>query len=186
MADNDADTRRGFWPRLIRALTAVELGIAALATATIFFLVLLQAFQRYLPVDGWSWTGELARFSLVWLTFVAAGVLVTRDGHIALQIVDTLRHPLLVRTVHVIANVLLMLIALLFARECLELILGSSIIKSPAMRMPMSWHYVLPFIGFLSTAIRAGAVAWMVIRRGVAESHDTDSLAVNVNREVQS
>ncbi|RZU62618.1 TRAP transporter small permease [Zhihengliuella halotolerans] len=186
MAENDADTRRGFWPRLVRAATAVELGLAAAAAATIFVLVLLQAFQRYLPVDGWSWTGELARFSLVWLTFVAAGVLVTRDGHIALQVVDTIRRPLLVRTVHVIANVVLMVIALLFARECLALISGSGVIKSPAMRMPMSWHYILPFIGFVSTAIRAGAVAWIVIRRGVAESHDTDSLALNVNREVQS
>ena len=44
----------------------------------IFGLVLLQAAQRYLPIDGWPWTGELARFGLVWLTFVVAGVLVTR------------------------------------------------------------------------------------------------------------
>ena len=84
----------GAWRRLgrvVRAITGIELGVAALATAMIFVLVLVQAFQRYLPVDGWTWTGELSRYGLVWLTFVAAGVLVTRDGHIALQMVDTQR-----------------------------------------------------------------------------------------------
>ena len=64
--------------RTVRGVTAVELGIGVAALLLIFFLVLVQAAQRYLPVDGWSWTGELARFALVWLTFVVAGVLVTR------------------------------------------------------------------------------------------------------------
>jgi hypothetical protein len=56
---------------------AVELSIGVAALLLIFALVLLQAAQRYLPIDGWPWTGELARFGLVWLTFVVAGVLVS-------------------------------------------------------------------------------------------------------------
>ena len=59
----------------------------------IFFLVLIQALQRYLPIDGWSWTGELARFSLVWLTFVVAGVLVSSDSHISIEMIDAVRSP---------------------------------------------------------------------------------------------
>ena len=72
----------------MRVVTAIELAIGAAAMLLIFFLVLVQALQRYLPVDGWSWTGELARFSLVWLTFVVAGVLVTRDSHISIEMID--------------------------------------------------------------------------------------------------
>ena len=79
------------------------MALAGAALLMIFGLVLIQAAQRYLPIDGWSWTGELARYSLVWLTFVAAGVLVTRDGHIALQIVDSLRSEIVVRSIHVFA-----------------------------------------------------------------------------------
>ncbi len=77
----------------MRVLTAIELAIGAAALLLIFFLVLVQALQRYLPVDGWSWTGELARFCLVWLTFVVAGVLVSSDSHIAIEMIDAVRSP---------------------------------------------------------------------------------------------
>ena len=50
--------------RLVHVVTVVEIGIAGLATAMIFVLILLQAAQRYLPIDGWTWTGELARYGL--------------------------------------------------------------------------------------------------------------------------
>ena len=48
--------------RTVRAVTAVELAIGGAAMLLIFFLVLFQALQRYLPIDGVPWTGELARF----------------------------------------------------------------------------------------------------------------------------
>jgi TRAP-type C4-dicarboxylate transport system permease small subunit len=185
-ADTSASTRTartGPLYRVIRWVTAVEVGLAALCLAIIFVLILVQASQRYLPIDGWSWTGELARFSLVWMTFVAAGVLVTRDGHIALQVVDSIRSPLLVRTVHVIADLVLAATALLFVRECWTLIQEAGSLKSPAMRMPMAWHYVLPLLGFLSTAVRALVAAAIVIRYGVEAEHDTDALAIHVNAE---
>lgn len=169
--------------RVIRWVTAIEVGIAAVCLATIFVLVLLQASQRYLPIDGWSWTGELARFSLVWMTFVAAGVLVTRDGHIALQVVDSMASPLLVRTVHVVADLVLAAVALLFVRACWTLIQDAGSLKSPALRMPMAWHYVLPLVGFLSTAVRALVAAAIVVRYGVQAEHDTDALAIHVNAE---
>ena len=77
--------------RAIRVVTAVEMSLAGAALLLVFGLVLVQAGQRYLPIDGWTLDRRLARYSLVWVTFVAAGVLVTRDGHIALQIVDSIR-----------------------------------------------------------------------------------------------
>ena len=75
----------------MRTLTAIEIAIGAAALLLIFFLVLVQALQRYLPFDGWSWTGELARFCLVWLTFVVAGVLVSSDSHISIEMIDAVR-----------------------------------------------------------------------------------------------
>ncbi|GAA3711858.1 hypothetical protein GCM10022377_26630 [Zhihengliuella alba] len=178
-------TPGGTLHRIIKAVTAVELGLAALALLIIFVLILVQAGQRYLPVDGWAWTGELARFSLVWMTFTAAGVLVSRDGHIALQVVDTLKSERAVRAVHVFADLAMAVIAVLFARECWTLIADAGALRSPSMRMPMAWLYVLPLLGFVSTAIRSLVAGWLVLCHGVGAEHDTDSLAVPVNREVQ-
>jgi TRAP-type C4-dicarboxylate transport system permease small subunit len=177
--------RDGALRRAVRLVTAVEMSLAAGAVALIFVLILVQAGQRYLPIDGWPWTGELARFSLVWLTFVAAGVLVTRDGHIALQVIDAAPSPLVVRSVHVLANLLVAGVALLFVRECWTLYTGSGNLRSPAMRMPMGWHYLLPLLGFVSTAVRALTGAVLVVRHGVPAGHDPEALAIPVNKVVQ-
>jgi len=141
--------------RSVRVVTVVELAIGAFALIIIFFLVLLQAGQRYLPIDGWPWTGELARFSLVWLTFVVAGVLVTSDSHLSIEMVDAVRSPLVRQVVRVISCLVVAAIGVGLSAEAWSLTADQGIMKSPAMRMPMSWLYGISLIGFVSTTIRA-------------------------------
>ena len=155
--------------RSTRALTAIELGIGVLALLLIFFLVLVQALQRYLPFDGWSWTGELARFSLVWLTFVVAGVLVSSDSHIAIEMVDAVRNPLVRRVVRVLSCLVVAAVGVGLTAEALSLTMDQGILKSPAMRMPMSWLYGLSMIGFVSTTVRASVAAVKYAVLGVPE-----------------
>lgn len=160
----------------IRVLTALEMGVAGLALALIFGLVLLQAAQRYLPIESFTWTGELSTFGLVWLTFAAVGVLVTRDGHIALQIVDGIPNEKVVRGLHVLALVLVAAIGAGFAWACESLVSESKNLSSPALGLPMSWVYVIPLIGFASTAIRATVGAVLVARYGVPAPSHGDAL----------
>ncbi len=166
MTSTSPERADGGAARLVRVVTAVEIGLAGTAAALIFVLVLVQAGQRYLPFDGWTWTGELARYCLVWLTFVAAGVLVTRDGHIALQVVDSLPAPL-VRGIRVLADLVVAATGAGFAWACWTLIGESGHLTSPSMGMPMQWVYVLPLLGFVSTTIRALVAAGMIARYGV-------------------
>ncbi len=160
--------------RTVRVVTAIELTIGALALLVIFFLVLVQAGQRYLPFEGWSWTGELARFSLVWLTFVVAGVLVTSDSHIALEMVDSVRSPLIRRVVRVISCLVVATIGVGLTAEAWELTMSQGVLKSPAMRMPMSWLYGISLIGFVSTTIRAAVAAVVFAVVGVPEPSPED------------
>lgn len=151
--------------RTVRTVTAVELAVAAAAIVLIFALVLVQAGQRYLPIDGWPWTGELARFSLVWVTFVSAGVLVTSDSHIAIEMVDGLGGPRLRRVVRVVSCLVVAVVGYGLTLEAIELIDTQSILKSPAMGMPMSWLYGISLVGFVSTTVRAlvAAVQYAVL-----------------------
>ena len=89
--------------RTVRVMTGIELALGVACLLLIFGLVLLQAAQRYLPIDGWPWTGELARFALVWLTFLVAGVLVTTDSHISIEMIDSVPSELVRRVVRVIS-----------------------------------------------------------------------------------
>ena len=140
----------------------------------IFGLVLLQAAQRYLPIDGWPWTGELARFALVWLTFVVAGVLVTTDSHISIEMIDSVPSELVRRVVRVISCLIVAAIGVSLCAEAWELTHTQGILKSPALRMPMSWLYAVSLIGFVSVVVRALVAAVRYAVLGVPEPSYAD------------
>jgi TRAP-type C4-dicarboxylate transport system permease small subunit len=169
--------RRGIG-RLVRLLTVVELGIACLAAALIFGLILFQAVQRYLPVPQIVWAGELSQFALIWLTFVAAGVLVTRNGHIAIELIDTLPSPAVVRVVQTFAMALVALIAGAFAWACWELVYSAGFLTSPALGLPMSWVYAIALIGLVSATIRAAVGTVQVARFGMPATGDATEVEV--------
>ncbi len=168
-------------PRWLAAVTKVatfvEMTLGAVFVVLIFVLVLLQAGQRYLPIEGWAWTGELARFSLVWLTFVVAGVLVTRDAHVSIEMVDAIPSKSMVRVVRVISAAIVSAIGVGLTAACWELVQTQGIITSPALRMPMSWFYAISLIGFISTTIRAAVAAVRFAVLGVPERNVEDAFA---------
>lgn len=166
--EDEAAPARTRWERGIAVVTRVEVAIGAAALVLIFLLMLVQAAQRYLPVAGWAWTGELARFCLVWLTVSVAGVLVTSDSHIALQLVDGIKNPVVVRGVRVFAALTVAAVGAAFALEAWDLMASQGRLRSPSLRMPLTWLYLFPFLGFLSVAVR-GVVAAI----GFARSADT-------------
>ncbi len=164
----DGSPRRR-WEVAAAIATRVELGLGAAALVLMLGLVLIQAAQRYLPVEGWAGTGELARFCLVWLTFTVAGALVTSDSHIALQVADMLPRPGLVRAVRVFAALAVAVIGAGFAVEAWDLVLSQGRIRSPALGMPLNLLYVLPLLGFVSTAVRGVVLAVRTARYGVPD-----------------
>ncbi|SDD78337.1 TRAP transporter small permease [Glycomyces harbinensis] len=148
-------------PRILRWISALELAIGCLALAVIFVLVLVQAAQRYLPVGGWPWTGELARYSLAWLTFIMLGYLAGQGQHIAVEAIDTLRWKGVVRAVRIFAHVVVAAIALGFAAACFDLVANDTGQVSPALEMPMVWLYVIPLVGFAFTAMKSIALIFL-------------------------
>jgi TRAP-type C4-dicarboxylate transport system permease small subunit len=158
--------------RLVQVLTAIELTIACLAGALIFVLILFQAVQRYLPVPQIVWAGELSQFGLIWLTFVAAGVLVTRNGHIAIELIDNLASPVVVRVVQTLAMALVAVIAGAFAWACWELVTAAGFLTSPALGLPMTWVYGVALIGLVSATIRAAVGTVQVARFGMPSAEE--------------
>jgi TRAP-type C4-dicarboxylate transport system permease small subunit len=165
------------WQRFARIITRIEIGIGAVALIAILTMVFLQALQRYLPGDGIAWTGELARFSLIWVTFAAAGVLVTTNGHIALELIDSAPNRDVVRWVQVFALLVVAATGAGLAVEAFALIDSQGIIKSPVLRVPMSIVYIPVLIGVLSTTIRALVTAFLVAKNGpMLPDYDADEL----------
>lgn len=166
MTTDEPVNKDGPLRRTAGILTRIEIGIGSAAVLVILVLVFYQALQRYLPIDSIAWTGELSRFGLLWATFATMGVLITTNGHIALELSDSLRSPMAVRIIQVFALVIVTIVGAGLTAEAWELVRTQGIVKSPVLRMPMSWVYIPVLIGAISTVIRSIVAAITIAVHG--------------------
>jgi TRAP-type C4-dicarboxylate transport system permease small subunit len=164
--DPPLSPRRRALHRAIAVVGVVELAIGVASFALIFILMLVQAGQRYLPIEQVAWTGEISKFALIWMTFSAMGLLVTSGGHISLEVVDTINRPMLVRDVQVIALLTVAATGALMLAASIDLVETQGILKSPVLRLPMSLVYIPVLLGSLSTVIRSIVAAIDVAKNG--------------------
>jgi TRAP-type C4-dicarboxylate transport system permease small subunit len=145
--------------RVHRLVEVAERAVGALLVGVVLVAVVLQAAARYLPVSGWVWTGELARYALVWLTFALAGYLTGRGEHIGLEIVDYLARGRLLTLVRRFADAVVAAIAAAFTVDAWNLVAASTDRVSPVLGIPLRWLYLVAVAGFALTTIRAGWAA---------------------------
>jgi TRAP-type C4-dicarboxylate transport system permease small subunit len=156
-----AAARKGVWTRprwidrALRPVELVELTVGALLLLAIVVLVMLQVLARVTPIESHVWTGELARYCLLWLSFGLAGYLLGRDEHIALDVIDHVLPPLGQRIVRVFSLLVVAATAAMFGYEGLDLFASGSPIKTPSTGIPLSWIYFIPMVGMGLTVLRA-------------------------------
>jgi TRAP-type C4-dicarboxylate transport system permease small subunit len=94
--------------------------------------------------------------------------------------IDTVRSPLVRRVVRVISCLVVAAVGFALTVTAWELTLDQGVLKSPAMRMPMSWLYGISLIGFVSTTIRASVAAarFAVLGAPDPDTGDTEDLGV--------
>ncbi|MCR2794093.1 TRAP transporter small permease [Microbacterium sp. zg.Y625] len=143
-------------PAFIRALSAVEITIGVTLFALIVFGVMYQVLGRYFPAVSWVGAGELALLSMIALTFITAGYLVGRNGHIVLEIFDEmLAGTRWFVALRVVSAVIMVLTSLALAYEAWVKIDTEWGRLSAAMHVPMGVLYVFALVGFLSAAVQS-------------------------------
>ena len=88
------------------------------------------------------WSEELSRYLMVWSTFLGAGCVYKRLGHISVTVVRGLFPPAIQKTLEVITHLLcgaFFLMALYYGIKYMGI---QSRQLSAAMRIPMSWMYL--------------------------------------------
>lgn len=139
----------------LHAIGLVEQAIGTILMVGILFLVLTQVAQRYIPGQGWPWTGEVARYSMVWATFVMAGYLVAHDRHIAIHLVDYVLRGRKLAFVKLLVNVTILVTCLALTYATYDLIANDIGQVTAAAEMPLMWVNVPVLIGFALSALRA-------------------------------
>lgn len=141
---------------MLKRLTDIEFALAAILKPIIAFgvfsliaAITLQVATRVLFTSA-SWTEEIARYLLIWITFLGATLAYQQKRHIAvLAILDILPYRL-----RSIANVTSAFVAIVFlstlAYAGWEYMSSQSFQKSPTLEVKMAYIYsVLPITAIL-------------------------------------
>lgn len=135
--------------KLEDALSAFEKGLSLLLLFSMVVVVFMQVATRYVFEAPLSWTEELSRYCLIWLSFIGAAMAMKARGHFA---VEYLIHKLPKR-LHPPAELALLVIIGVFLAVLLDT--GITVLQvtnmqtSPALQVPMSYVYCSIPIGAL-------------------------------------
>ena len=161
VADLGEDTTPEILPRsgpirtALHGLSLFEQAIGVLLLVAILVMVLLQVLQRYIPGEGIPPTGELARLSMVWVTFVLSGYLMAHDRHIAIHVVDYFLPIRVLGVVQLMASVVVLVACLGMGYATWDLIATDRGQVTAEAEIPLMFVYSVVLFGFVSTAIRA-------------------------------
>lgn len=141
--------------RCVRWMSLAERTLAALFLFVILATMGTQVIARHFFGAPFQWSEEVARLSLIWMTFIAAAFVMAEGRHIA---VDVLSPRLSLRG----QMRLECLSHSVVAGSCLLLLIGGSRfvwyvgkVGSPSLGIPMSWWYGAVSVGLLLMAIHS-------------------------------
>ncbi|MDR1934257.1 MAG: TRAP transporter small permease [Candidatus Accumulibacter sp.] len=123
-------------------LASFENALSVLIVCVICFAVFAQVLSRFIFKVPLSWTEELSRFALIWLTFIAASVALREGGHF---VVDVVSHGLPPKTRNYYGKLILLVelvfLAVLFYAG-LGLVPVAHMQESAALNLHMSYVYL--------------------------------------------
>jgi len=139
---------------IFRALGLLEQIVGSLLLGLILVLVLAQVAQRYLPGAA-PWTGELARLSLVWVTFLMAGYLIAyAPHHIAIQIIDYVAKGRWLASIKLFVNLVILATCLVLIYGSYTLVTTSVDQVTPAGELSMRFVNAVPLVGLILVVMR--------------------------------
>lgn len=150
--------------KLNHKLIKIEAFIAAGLLVILLGLVTLQVVSRYLYFMPMTWTEELARFSMIWLTFVAAAKVTSGDGHISISLLERLFPPNFA-----LYNVVFVRLFLFFACMALlpgawRFVVGTMRVSAPASGIPFGYVYAACLVGIALIGVHALLSAYLVFK----------------------
>ena len=137
------------------------------------FIVFLQFFTRYVLNDSLAWTEEIARYGLMWVTFIG-GILVTRRGtHIAVELMSNLMKPGPARVALLIfIDVVKLLFLALLAYFSLTITERMDSQRMTVFDVPMSYVYAGVALGCIGMFLRQAQNVWRNYKIGWRRPHD--------------
>jgi TRAP-type C4-dicarboxylate transport system permease small subunit len=146
--------KRDPWRSLLHGIGVAEQIAGASLLVVILILVLAQVAIRDLPGVSAAWTGEIARLSMVWMTFLMAGYLAAHDRHISIQVVDFVLGQRARAGVRLFADIVVLVTCVVVILAIYQLLAEDIGQVTAAAELPLWIVNFVPIIGFTLTAVR--------------------------------
>lgn len=136
--------------RLEHAYTRfLEASIVGLVAAVVL-IVSAQIYVRTVHNMSFSWSEELARLCLAWLTFLGAAVVMERGAHIRVDVVSNALPPKVRAWLDVVLHVFMLLFVGVLVLTGPNVIWKAHSVELSALRVPASTMYAAPWVGALA------------------------------------
>ena len=160
--------------RVLERITAVVKWVMIIMTCVIFFITTFTVFTRYIINYVPSWSEEIPRYLLVWITYLGAALAIKFKEHISLDVFFNLM-PLKARQVgHLILNGLIAIVAVIMVVYGIGLLNHFGDDKMESIALTNFWLYlVMPISGTLMLLYLAQDT-WKRIR-GLGKAEEVSS-----------
>jgi len=159
MTDERTNTATRRLERAVEWLGLVERYVTGSLVIVMTGLYVLNIVVRtLLPIyaSKFAWIDEAARYMMVWIVFLAAGITLEVGRHVSVDISHKYLPPRLLRAIFKVIDVVGLVFCLMVAHFALNLVIfvaGTGQV-SPTLGVPTYILYIAPCVGFLLVALR--------------------------------
>ncbi|MDD3139876.1 MAG: TRAP transporter small permease [Lachnospiraceae bacterium] len=126
--------------------------ILVLLIATVSVLGFYQVMMRYVFNNSSSWSEEAIRFLFVWASCIGGAIGVKEHIHIGIDAVVNHLSAAPKKVIEILVLVLLCVFGIFIFKFGMDLTIKTSLQRSPALRLPMSYVYsAVPVLGILTS-----------------------------------
>jgi TRAP-type C4-dicarboxylate transport system permease small subunit len=129
-------------------------------------IVFLQFFTRYILNDSLAWTEEIARYGLMWVTFIGAAMVTRRNSHIAVVLLTELLPPGPARVLRASIDIVVLVFLALLAYFSVLILERMQFQRMTVIDLPMSLVYGGIALGCFLMLLRQIGRVWRNARAG--------------------
>lgn len=132
-------------------------------------IIFAQVVARYAFHHSLTWSEEVGRYLFVWIAFLGMAAAFKAGSHVALDLLVKSLHGVSRKTLELVNSILLVVLSSAILGAGLKLFFLGMRQKSPALKLPMHWVYiVVPVSGaiLLYFTVRALWGCWLENKKG--------------------
>jgi TRAP-type transport system small permease protein len=134
-------------------------------------IVFLQFFTRYVLNDSLAWTEEIARYGLIWVTYIGAVMVTRRNSHIAVMLLPNLLPAWGGRLLLAVIDLVMLAFLGLLTYFSVLIVQRMHVQVMSVVDLPMSYVYAAVVLGCALMLVRQLQRVWRNARDGWRAAH---------------